>query len=115
MSKNKKKLLLFSKQGDSIYLIVEKDEFFFDWLGTILFKSFKLHDVGKLEYEDKKGEWVSKEKNIKDFIDKHESYLSLSDNAQIDIFYGLTRTFIIINAPKKTREKFIQVLEKYNK
>ena len=111
----KKRIIAFSKQRDSIYLIVEKDKFFFDWLSTILFKSFKLSDVSKCEYTDKKGNYISKEKNIKDFVDKHESYIGLSDNAPVDNFYGLARAVIIVNASKKSKEKFMGVLEKHTK
>ena len=105
----------FGKDGEYSYIIVAKDKNFFNWLSVLLFESFQFRDVSKVEYENSKGTWVAKNKNIRHFTDKHESYYSLNPNVKVDIFYGSQRVFINVIAPNKIREKYFNVLDKYSK
>jgi len=111
----KRRLIALGKEREYLFVIVAKDKQFFSWLGKLLYNSFNIIDADKIEYEDKRGNWVSKKKDINKYIDEHESYYGFSNNARIDIFYGLKKIFITVYGIKKDRECFLKNIEKYSK
>jgi len=107
---NKIKILGIGNINEHNYLNVRKNKDFFEWLRELLSGSFKVYDVGTY-YTTKK--YIQKDKNIKNFVDKHENYYGSDkdNNVRIDIFYGKRDVFFILNMTSAQRKKFIKKLE----
>lgn len=109
----KVKILGIGNEGKFNYIIVRKQENFFEWLGKVMYNSFEaMPDVDKEEYINKNDKFVFKKKDIRKYIDKHESFEA--EGARIDIFYGKENVFISIIASLKNRKKLMDNLEKYS-
>ena len=106
----KAKICAVGNEGRFNYIILDKNKDFFDWLALLLFESFGVYDVQKYEAADKKGNWVTRKKQIRNFTDKHESYTS--KKARVDVFYGKKKVFIAFNTSLSGRAKFMEVLNK---
>lgn len=94
-------------EGTFNYLIVGKDKDFFKWLSKLLYNSFGIYDVSTVDYENKKGKWVTRKKRISDFTDLHETY-----EGNVDVFYGKKKVFIVLNTTFSRRKKFMEELSK---
>lgn len=104
----KAKIFGMGNEGKFTYIIVEKNKMFFQWLSKLLYESFEIYDVDTVDYENKKGQWVTKKKRIRDFTDKHETY---KGNARVYIFYGKKKVFITFNNTSlSNRQKFMKIL-----
>jgi hypothetical protein len=107
----KTKIYGMGHEGRFTYIVVEKSKNFFDWLARLLYRSFKTFDVDSYDFENKKGQWVTRKKQIKNFVDKHESYYLIGRTERVDVFYGRNRVFIAVSASSKSKKKFLDVLD----
>jgi|TARA_Y100000310_G_C20134621_1_gene557418 hypothetical protein len=95
-------------EGKFNYVIISRNKDFFSWLSKLLFKSFKIKDAEFYEFVNKKDEWITRKKQLKNFIDRHESYLP--KGSRIDIFYGKEKIFLVLNTSLRERRKFMKNL-----
>ena len=113
---NKTTILGMGNQGNLNYLIVKKEEDFFNWLKE-LFSSIEKDTRGKdvtiNEFIDKNEKFVGKKKNIKKFTDIHEYYNM--GGIRFDIFYGSKKVFIAFNCSINQRKKLMDKLDKISK
>ena len=107
----KTKICGMGHEGRFTFVIVEKNRHFFNWLAHLLYRSFKICDVDTYDFENRKGKWITRKKQIKNFIDKHESYYVIGAKERVDIFYGKDRVLITVNAPLRTKRKFLDIIE----
>ena len=113
---NKTTILGMGNQGNLNYLIVKKEEDFFNWLKELfssIEKDMRGKDVTISEFIDKNEKFVGKKKNIKKFIDIHE-YYNMS-GIRFDIFYGSKKVFIAFNCSINQRKKLMDKLDKISK
>lgn len=94
------------------YIIIEKDKNLFKWLSNF-FKNMSSSYSETYDYHDKKGRYITRKKQLKDYIDVHENKWFMNKNTRIDIFYGKDKVFItFINLKEKYRKKLINNLNK---
>ena len=114
MIKNKIKLCGIGHDGRFTFIIVEKNKYFFNWLAEILYRSFKIDDADTYTYKNKKGKWVTKKKQINQYIDEHEVYYRINEKERVDVFYGKKNIFITLNASIGAKKIFLGILEEYS-
>ncbi len=96
------------------YIIVRKNKNFFNWLCEAMYNSFEnMPDIDREEYIDKNDKFISKKKDIDNYIDWHESY-EANDN-RAGIFYGKEKIFINIITNLKFCKILMDNLGKYSK
>lgn len=107
----KTKIVGMGNEEDINFIIVYKNKYFFEWLAEFMLKSFGMSNYNVIgESECRRGDWIDKKKQIKNFTDRHEIYKN--KNARVDVFYGKRKVFIMINTPLKNKKKFGEVLGK---
>ena len=92
--------------------ILEKHESFFDVFGKLFYDVFQISADFHEEYDEEKGDYFIRERNIKNYKDKKEGFIDPKKKVLIDIFYGDKVIFLVVYCSKKLREKFNVELEK---
>lgn len=96
----KPKLLSIGNDGPFNYIIISKEDDFFDWLIELL--DYYIKKDSSLKYEIKyMDNEMPVEKNIKAIEDHHETFRLKS--LRIDIFYGDKKIFITFITNSKNR------------
>ncbi len=109
-------ILGMGNENNLNYLIVKKEEDFFNWLKELfasIEKDMRGENVTIREFVDKNEKFISKKKKIKDFTDIHEYYNM--GGIRFDIFYGSKKVFIIFNCSDNQRRRLMNKLEKISK
>ena len=106
----KTKIVAVGNQENFNYIIVNKNKTFFEWLAKLLWDSFEIGDVEIYESYTKNKKLTTRKKQIKNYIDIHESYDN--GNINLNVFYGKDKVFITFNASLEQRRRFIKNLDK---
>jgi hypothetical protein len=111
-SKKKMKILGIGNSHEFNYLIIKKEEGFFEWLNELLVRSFGAISPDIVYYEEiKKGEkMVSVKKDIKKIVDIHEFYDS-DAGVRVDLFFGKNKVFMTFCCSPERRKRFMYVLD----
>ena len=106
------KVLGIGNSEEFNYLIVKKEEGFFEWLNDFLCKGFGGASPSVKYYEDTKdGETFNVKKVVKNEIDIHEYYDTESE-VRVDLFYGKDAVFLTFFCSAEKRKVAMKVLEK---
>ncbi len=106
----KAKILGMGNDGIFNYIIVNKNKSLFKWMSKLFRDSLEIEFYEYDEYKNKKGEWTTRKRRMEEFTDKHESYGN--KKAEIDIFYGKNKIFIMLRTSLEARKKLMKVLDK---
>ena len=102
-----KKVKLFSiVNSDKFFcIVVSKERYFFEWLGSLFSKGFngEVSD-GVSYYEEIKenNKIIRKKKKIEEQVDRHESYEI--EGGKLEVFYGKEKVFITAYVPVKLKK-----------
>ena len=108
-------LHLIGNTGDYNYYVFDKHQEVAKKLSNLFYVTFNLDYDLTEEYDEKKDEWVKRERKIIKCKDVHERVVSLSNSNRINIFYGDKRMFVTILCSQKLRVKFNESLFKFFK
>ena len=105
------KICATGNSGKFNYFIVEKNKDFFIILSKILWQGFGIQgdSIVYESYVAKNEKYITKKKNITNFVDKYEKFKN--EKARVDIFYGKDKIFFSIYTSLSMRKKFLKFLE----
>ena len=108
-------VLGLGNQEEINWIIVKKEDGFFEWLNKILIETFGSvsPDVEYEETSSKKDKVITRKMKIEDCTDIHE-YYDAEDNSRIDVFYGKEKVFIMVFTSLKNRKNLIKNLDKFS-